>query len=604
MLISIVFLAKAVSESWPTSAVVVGILFLAVVMKRGYRRLTTLGSARWAEESDLRRAGMVGASSGLILGRLPVSRQPRLQRAIPFLFQRGISAKEACRQFNRTLWSKKEELIRLPNAIHTAVFSPSGGGKGVSCVVPFLKMCDEPCVVVDFKGENALLTAAHRQKYFGHRIVLLDPYKVITPTADTFNPLDFISKDDPLAIDQCNELAKALVVRTGEEKEPHWNDSAEAWIAALIAMLVQFGDAGEGTRSLQTAREILSNPQKLELAIKVMLESNAWGGILARMGGNLLHFIDREKSSTLSTAARHLRFLDSLAIMESVGKSSFDPAQLRTGKMTIYLILPPNQMQTQSPLLRLWITSLFRAVVAGGLQERNKVHYVLDEAASLGSLEAINDAVDKYRGYGIRLILLYQSMGQLKKCFPNGQDQTLLSNTTQVFFGVNDQAIGTGGTADYVSARLGEKTIIVESGGKSTSNSHSYSSGQHGSRSTSTSYTSNDNWQQQTRRLLKPEEVVALPPRTAITFTPGVPPIRTNLLRYYEEPRLGVRPGRLGRIAGACGTLAASTLMAIWFVFIAFSLMAFVHDQARQMPPSMQIKNRQPDVPAGQHRFQ
>lgn len=44
-----------------------------------------------------------------------------------------------------------------------------------------------------------------------------------------------------------------------------------------------------------------------------------------------------------------------------------------------------------------------------------------------------------------------------------------------------------------------------------------------------------DNWGQQARRLLKPEEVAALSPRIAITFTPGVPPVWTTLIRYYEE---------------------------------------------------------------------
>jgi len=31
------------------------------------------------------------------------------------------------------------------------------------------------------------------------------------------------------------------------------------------------------------------------------------------------------------------------------------------------------------------------------------VHFVLDEAASLGRMDALDDAVDKYRGYGVRL---------------------------------------------------------------------------------------------------------------------------------------------------------------------------------------------------------
>ena len=69
-------------------------------------------------------------------------------------------------------------LVRLPKAVHTAVFAPTGVGKGVSCVIPFLLTSDESAVVVDFKGENFRLTAEHRRKAFGHQIVVLDPFKI------------------------------------------------------------------------------------------------------------------------------------------------------------------------------------------------------------------------------------------------------------------------------------------------------------------------------------------------------------------------------------------------------------------------------------------
>jgi type IV secretion system protein VirD4 len=178
----------------------------------------------------------------------------------------------------------------------------------------------------------------------------------------------------------------------------------------------------------------------------------------------------------------------------------------------------------------MWIGSMLRAVVKGGLQSTRKVHFVLDEAATLGHMECMDDAVDKLRGYGVRLTFMWQSIAQLRKCFPDGQDQTLLSNVTQVFFGVNDQT-----TAEYVSARLGESTIVVGSGGTGTSTSTSRSSGQGAGSSSSYSTSSNENWQLMGRKLLKPEEVTGLPDRVAITFTPGAPPICTRLVRYYEK---------------------------------------------------------------------
>src|SRR5207245_105154 len=143
-------------------------------------------------------------------------------------------------------------------------------------------------VVVDFKGENARLTAEHRRRVFGHRIVMLDLFKVVTNQPDTFNPLDFIDKNSSVAIDACRDLGEAMVIRTGQEKDPHWADSAEAWLSALISLVVQYGEAND--RSLQTVRTLLSSPDKLDMAIKLMCASDAWEGMLARMGNQLTNF--------------------------------------------------------------------------------------------------------------------------------------------------------------------------------------------------------------------------------------------------------------------------------------------------------------------------
>ena len=122
-------------------------------------RLTAFGTARWANVDDLRAAGMLDANSGLIIGRVMGSGKPPFRTAIQELFSSWVSSKEACEQFLASirLWCKAKlhpALVRMPNAVHTAVFAPTGVGKGVSCVIPFLLTSDESAVVVDFKGEN------------------------------------------------------------------------------------------------------------------------------------------------------------------------------------------------------------------------------------------------------------------------------------------------------------------------------------------------------------------------------------------------------------------------------------------------------------------
>lgn len=545
--------------------ILVLLLFAFVRGTKHGNLLSAFGTARWANASDAEQAEMFTDNSGLPLGRMQVPR-PQIIASTIGLFDRRISSAAACERFvfafRKLQPPPPPQLVRLGRAVHVAVFAPTGVGKGVSCVIPHLLCCPESMVVVDFKGENAKLTAEHRKKAFGHRIVMLDPFNVVTDAPDCFNPIDKIDGDSLLALDDCRDLAEALVVRTGQEKEPHWNDSAETWIAAMAAVITQF--AQEGDRSLQTLRTLLTNPLKMQAVIKLMCESDACEGMLSRLGHQLTHFKDKELSSVLTTTNRFLRFLDTLSVVDSTSASSFDPDDLRSGKMTVYLILPPEHMRAQSGLLRMWIASLLRAVVRGGLQETNKVHFVLDEAASLGQMSCLEDAVDKYRGYGVRLQFYYQSLGQLQKCWPDGQDQTLLSNTSQVFFGVNDHQ-----TAEYVSARLGEATIVVESGGTSRSGSLQY--GEAGNaESHSTSWNENFNWAQQARKLLKPEEVVGLPQRTAITFTPGIPPLRTTLLRYYEEAGFDTAPSRWRRLRtqteiwlSACGLLGLATFLGV-----------------------------------------
>jgi len=561
---------------------IVGVIAVAAG-KKGGRFFTSGGTAAWAATAELEKNNMLDAGTGLILGRVPSDGTP-FSRAIRALLSAKLGAKEACRLFFDSLNRRKRKqgrLVRLPKtACHIMVTAPTGVGKNVSCITPFLLTCDESCVVIDFKGENALLTAAHRRR-LGHKIVILDPYKVLKQQlqGDGFNPLDFIAPDDPQALDDCRSLAEAFVVRTGEEKDPHWNDSAEAVIAAVIAVVVMYGQKDKGKRSLQDARDILAHPQKFEVAKKLMIEH---GGMLARWGGQLEHLKGDEMASVMSTCHRHLRFLDTLTVAENTRSSSFDPAGLRQGKMTVYLVLPPEHARTQSPLLRMWMSSLFRACLRGGLRETDKVHFVLDEAAGLGHMSALDDAVDKYRGYGVRLQFYYQSLGQLKTCWPKDEGQTLLSNTTKIFFGCNDLQ-----TAEFVSKSLGNETIVVEGGGHSANWGKSYSTGS-GQPSGSTNWGggSSSEWRQQSRELLKPDEVMQLHPRTAITLTPGVRPLWTNLIRYYEEKVLFRHPGRLSRLAAACRTFLISSLLlgmsGLWAAMIAAECNRRIGQQQKQ----------------------
>ena len=533
------------------------------------------GTGRWSGWSDVAR--LVGAPQGVLVGRLAYGLPNKGQAAVALLSWPPWRSEAACNLFLGSFGKRRKgPLIRLPRVIHSVLFAPVGAGKSTGFIMPHLFTNSENAVATDYKAELAKATGSYRRRVFRHRVVLLDPFQLATNGPDSFNPLDFIEPNSPDLIDATRDLAEALVIRSREaEKDPHWSDSAEFVIHAVLTFVARFAPADD--RSLQTVRDIIGNPELFKKVIDGLRSCDDADGLLQRLGDQLMHYQDKELASVLTTCNRFLRFLDSAALQHCTGSSTFDPADLKRGRMTVYLILPPEHMRAQSPLLRMWISSLLRAVVAEGLDESRKVHFILDEAAALGHLECIDDAVDKFRGYGVRLTMMaFQSMGQLNLCFPDGRAQTLLSNTTQIFASVNDQQ-----TAEYVSARLGEQTIIVQSGG--SSRTKNYTENSTGHQGPQVSYGSSNNWQQQGRKLLKPEEVIALPPRQCITFTPGMAPLLTTLVPSFEEPWL-YRRGWWHRRAALCRLFLKAVFFVLFGIATAWAMTLVAIDRGKLTP--------------------
>lgn len=158
--------------------VILGFLVLAKMRRKLGLRLDAHGTAYWAGEDELRRAGMIDARRGLILGRLLGSARIGLAAGIQAVLNGKLKARDACRRFFSAWRRQPAPLVRLP-AITTVCFAPPGAGKSTGLVIPFLECCDESCVVLDFSGELALATAETRER-MGHEIVILDPYKVVT----------------------------------------------------------------------------------------------------------------------------------------------------------------------------------------------------------------------------------------------------------------------------------------------------------------------------------------------------------------------------------------------------------------------------------------
>jgi type IV secretion system protein VirD4 len=540
-------LTFTVAYVWVFSLVV-----LYVALKGHKPALWAHGTARWADWRDCCARGMIGATGGLPLGIIDgtISRRDGLRA----LFDRRLSSAQAVQLFLRSFRKNPPPIqVQLTDLVHCAVFAPSGAGKNVSIAEPLLLTSCENFFVTDIKGENARITAEHRARIFGHKIVLLDPFRLVTPAPASFNVLDTIDPKDPECFDQCKAIADSIADKEPNSKEPHWRQKAVTYIGGTIAGVIHL--LPPDRRSLQEVVEILSDKPLLAQLIKRMQVSAVHDGLLARLGNEMSICTDRELDGVLSTAHRFLSFLSTPAVVESTRTTSgFDPADL-DGRVTGYLILPAKYMRSHAGLMRLWTTAIMQMAVVRGVGNPRPLNVLLDECAQLGHSEQIEDMLTIGRGYGIKLTLIFQSMAQLKQAFPDGRDGVLLSNTTQIFFAINDPA-----TAEYVSSRLGEQTICVTSGGTSTS--HSHQSSPQGSGSTSTS--TNENWQQMGRKLMQPAELMTCDPRIAFVFHSGMPPLVTWLIRYYEQAFQGNFD--IGFVRAACETLCLFLCAALFAV--------------------------------------
>jgi type IV secretion system protein VirD4 len=191
-------------------------IFGSLWRARQSRNVTTYGSARWASEREIRRAGLF-EGAGVFLGR------------------------------------SGAKYLRHAGPEHIMAFAPTRSGKGIGLVVPTLLGWTGSTVVHDIKGENWELTAGWRAS-FSHCLL--------------FNPTDARSaKYNPLlevrrGIDEVRDvqnIADILVDPEGAlERRNHWEKTSHSLLVGAILHVLY----AEEEKTLARVATFLSDPQR------------------------------------------------------------------------------------------------------------------------------------------------------------------------------------------------------------------------------------------------------------------------------------------------------------------------------------------------------
>ncbi len=315
--------------------------------------------------------------------------------------------------------------ILLAREGHLVTIAPTGAGKGVGCIVPALLHHDGPVIVIDPKGENAAVTARRRRE-MGHEVIVLDPMGITDFASGALNPLDAVDIASPTAVDDAAAIALTLWGQRGDSRDDFWISRAHHLVTGLILHLL-VDEADPARRNLGGVRNLIA-------AFTTDSEK-----ALERLGKSA-HPEVRLITSTVLTPAKEtmggilafaqdmVDFLRGPLVQEATSRTSFPlEGVIRGDPLSIFLVIPPHMLESHSRLLRLWISTLLSAITRRRTQPERSTLFLLDEAAQLGTLPQLRQAITLLRGYGLQTWSFWQDVSQLELLYPHDWE-TMVNN--------------------------------------------------------------------------------------------------------------------------------------------------------------------------------
>ena len=309
---------------------------------------------------------------------------------------------------------------------------PDRGGQGQRRPDPHDAHLSRSTVALDIKGELYQVTSRRRRE-MGHHVAVLDPFHVVTDRSDSLNPLDLLTLPRSDSDSDAEMQTSLLAVGHAFEREPYWNIMANGLIAGLIAHIAS---GPPKDRHLGQLRAWLYHDD-LDMAIARLLDL---GEVKSRMAREkfvayLSAPYEPTRKCIRSTACSYVSVLGSEQVVETLRSSSFRLQDVYDGKpLDIYIVIPPDKLESHKALLRLWVTTLLITIMRRTTMPRQRTLFLLDECAQLGSLDCVRQAITLLRGSGLQTWTFWQDLSQLRQVYSNDW-QTIVNNSAvlQVF---------------------------------------------------------------------------------------------------------------------------------------------------------------------------
>lgn len=435
------------------------------------------GSARWASEADIKRAGL-RAKKGFLLGRT----------------------------------GAKNYLV-ADDFQHILLFAPTGSGKGVGFVLPNLLYWEDSVVCHDIKLENYLVTSGWRHGSLGQECYVWNP---ADPDGQThcYNPLDWISTKPGQMVDDVQKICNLIL-----PEQEFWMNEARSLLLGVILYLC--ADPNKPTSFGEVVRTMRSDDVVYSLAVVLDTIGKKIHPVSYMNIAAFLQKADKERSGVISTMNSGLELWANPLIDTSTASSDFSLMDLKKKAMTVFCGVTPDNLQRLEPLLKVFYQQAadFLTRHMPTPDEKYGVLFVMDEFPTLGEMKAFQSGIAYFRGYKVKLFLIVQDTQQLKGIYEEAGMNSFLSNSYyRITFSANNIE-----TANMISQLIGNKTVK-----QYNHNKPKFLDLNPGSRTVNESEVQ--------RALLLPQEVIGLPRDQQILLIESYPPIKTQKIFYFKDP--------------------------------------------------------------------
>ncbi len=275
-----------------------------------------------------------------------------------------------------------------------------------------------------------------------------------------------------------------------------------------------------------------------------MLTMDDADGLLHDLAYSFLVTPDKERGSIISTAQRQTDILDNPAMIACLSASGagqeVDFSEWRRGTMTVYLCLSAPKFPVFNRWLRLVLTSALDEMTDRLNPPPLPVCMMLDELATLGHVQPVENAIGLAAGYGVQLICVFQDVAQMRDLYKSRWASFIGNAGVRALFNLDDYD-----TAKYWSDFIGGRIVATHS---QQQNNYGLSQGQ--------------NVGETMRPLLSPDEIMLQFGADKMLVLPqGERPIVAQRFAYWQDPGLNGLwddPRKGGRRRDAAGDAKAS----------------------------------------------